>query len=331
MTRLLALLAFWLAAPALAGVPGALFDDGRWRVLGVDAGGIPVTRGGAALGSFASLDFHHDLGAGFVRVLSLTDDGTLEPTLPPPGVPGATAVLGRYFECGGGLVAPLRFAALELPEQAKGGGSLELHGMLSNFDSLVGEKLKLLLAKPKSDVVRIELQFKLRATRDLCVDPERRDTQEEFRIVELRSRYLSPADHLSDLARYVKAIDVDCDVFGDCDFDRRSFCVPLENATGYVIDAPNRLRDREVQLFHTTSLPEPTPTLVIEMFSPSPGNVKPQGFVTASGEPGARNVSFWADWSDAKREYRAGRKLGRFRFALEAREPRDPSCDRTQN
>jgi hypothetical protein len=63
VTRLLALLAFWLAAPALAGVPGALFDDGRWRVLGMDAGGIPVTRGGAPLGSFASLDFRFALEA----------------------------------------------------------------------------------------------------------------------------------------------------------------------------------------------------------------------------------------------------------------------------
>jgi hypothetical protein len=327
------LLASLLAAPAPAhaGAPGLLLDDGGWRVLGVDAGAIPVSRGGAALGSFARLEFHYDLGAGFVRVLSLADDGTIEPALPPPGVPGASLVLGRYFECEGGLVGPLRFSALELPEQAKGGGNLELRGTLSNFDSLVGEKLKLVLSKPKADVVRAELQFKLRATRDLCVDPERRDTQEEFRIVEIASRYVSPANHLSDLARYVKAIDLDCDTFGDCDFDRRSFCAPLENTTGYVIDSPNRLRDREVQLFHTTSLPAATPTIVVEMFSPSPGDVKPQGFVTASADPNARNVSFWADWSDVKREYRAGKKLASFRFALEAREPRQPGCDRTQN
>ena len=44
-------------------MPGALFDDGRWRVLGVDAGGIPMTRGGAPLGSFASLDFRFALEA----------------------------------------------------------------------------------------------------------------------------------------------------------------------------------------------------------------------------------------------------------------------------
>lgn len=332
MRRLLPLLlSSLLAAPALAGAPALLFDDGGWRVLGVDAGAIPVSRDGVALGSFARLELRYDLGAGFVPVLSLAEDGTIEPALPPPGVPGATAVLGRYFECAGGLVGPLRFAALELPERAKGGGKLELRGTLSNFDSLVGEKLKLVLAKPKPDEVRADFQFKLRATRNLCIDPARRDTQEEFRIVELSSRYLSPANHLSDLARYVKAIDLDCDLFGDCDFDRRSFCAPLENATGYVIDSPNRLHDREVQLVHTTSGPAPTPTLVVEMFAPSPSNVKPQGFVTASADPDARNVSFWTDWSGSKREYRAGKKLGRFRFALEAREPREPGCDRTQD
>ena len=264
-------------------------------------------------------------------MLCLLADGTIEPSLPPPGVPGATAVLGRYFECGGGLTSPLRFVSLELPEKAKGGGRLELTGTLSNFDSLVSEKLKLALPPPKPDRVRVELQYKLRATRDLCVDPERHDTQEEFRIVELHSRYLSPAAHLSDLTRYVKAIDFDCDAFGDCDFDRRSFCAPLENVTGYVIDSPNTLRDREIGFFHTSNAPNPTPTLTIEMHRPHPGAVKPQGFVTQSADPEAMNVSFWADWADVKREHAQGKTVGSFRFALEANEPRDPSCDRRQD
>jgi hypothetical protein len=156
---------------------------------------------------------------------------------------------------------PLRRLA-QLPEKTKGGGRLELTGTLSNFDSLVSDKLKLSLPPPKADRVRVELRYKLRATRDLCVDPERRDTQEEFRIVELRTRFLSPAAHQSDLTRYVKAIDLDCDLFGDCEFDRRSFCAALENVTGYVIDSPNAARPEP---FHTSNTPDSAPTLTIEM------------------------------------------------------------------
>jgi hypothetical protein len=328
--RLLPLLCWLLAAPALAGGGTTLFDDGEWRAVGVGAGTMAVI-GNGAQGDFAALEFSYDLGAGFVPVLRLLDDGTIEPRLPPPGEPGATAVLGRYFECDGGLTGPLRFVSLELPEKAKGSGLLELTGTLSNFDSLVSDKLKIRLPRPKADRVRVELQYKLRATRDLCVDPERHDTQEEFRIVELRTRFLSPAAHQSDLTRYVKAIDLDCDLFGDCDFDRRSFCAALENVTGYVIDAPNKLRDREIGLFHTSNAPDPTPTLVIEMQKPHPGAVKPQGFVTQSADPNARNVAFWADWGDVKREHRNGKTVGSFRFTLEAEPPRNPSCDRRQN
>ena len=330
MKRLLPLLGWLLAAPALAGGGTTLFDDGEWRAVGVGAGSMSVI-GSGAQGDFAALELSYDLGAGFVPVLRLLEDGTLEPTLPPPGEPGATAVLGRYFECGGGLTDPLRFVSLELPEKTKGGGRLELTGTLSNLDSLVSDKLKLSLQPPKGDRVDVELRYKLRATRDLCVDPERHDTQEEFRIVELHSRFLSPAAHQNDLTRYVKAIDRDCDAFGDCDFDRRSFCAALENVTGYVIDSPNTLSDREIGLFHTSNAPDPTPTLTIEMRQPSPGSVKPQGFVVASADPNARNVAFWADWANVKREHQNGKTVGSFRFTLEASEPRNPSCDRRQD
>jgi hypothetical protein len=334
MQRWLPLLLCVLAGPAFAGIDSTLFDDARWRVIGVDAGGEPnpidVSTRDAALGAFAALDFQYDLGAGFVRVLSLAADGTIAPTLPPPAEPGASAVLGRYFECDGGLTDALRFVALELPDRAKG-GDLELRGTLSNLDSLVSDKLRLRVSQPRSDRVRIELRYKLRAARDLCVDPERRETEEEFRIVELHSNFLSPAAHWNDLTRYVKAIDVDCDTFGDCDFDRRSFCAPLANETGYVIDSPNRLHSREIGLFHTSSSPDATPTLVIEAFSPSPHAIRPQGFVTASADPGASNVSFWANWTEVNREHRLGRTVGSFRFALEAEPPSNPGCDRRQD
>jgi hypothetical protein len=332
--RWLVLLLCLLAPRAFAGADTTLFAEGPWRVIGVDAGGEPdpidVSTRDAALGAFAALAFEYDLGAGFVRVLTLAADGTIAPALPPPGEPGATAVLGRYFECGGGLTDPLRFVALELPDAAKG-GDLELRGTLSNLDSLVSDKLRLRVFQPRPDRVRAELRFKLRATRDLCVDPERRETEEEFRIVELHTRFLSPASHWNDLVRYVKAIDVDCDAFGDCDFERRSFCAPLENATGYVIDSPKGMRSRDLGLFHTASAPGATPTLLVEAFSPSPRAIRPQGFVTATDDPSTSNVAFWANWTDVKREHRLGRTVGSFRFELRAEPPSNPGCDRRQD
>lgn len=329
MTRFLLFVTWWLAAaPAFAGVGSTLLDEAGWRVIGLDAGGEPqpiaVARDDAALGDFAALEVWRDLGAGFTRVLVLAADGEIAPSLPPPSEPGAVAVLGRYFECGGGLTDPLRFAALELPARAKA-GTLVLRGTLSNFDSLVSEKLKLEVQVPSAERVRAVVSFRLRATRDFCVDPDRRDTEEEFRIVELQSRWVSVAEHWNDLVRYTKSTDVDCDLFGDCDVERISLCAPLE-APGYVIDDPNRLRDRDIELFHTTALPDPTPTLAISMQAPGPRDVKPQGFLEADGD-----VAVWADWVDVRREHHAGRKVGRFAFALEATPPRFPGCDRTQD
>ena len=86
-----------------------------------------------------------------------------------------------------------------------------------------------------------------------------------------------------------------------------------------------------MSLFHTTDAPAPTPTLELELRSPSPRNVKPQGFVTASGDPAERNVAFWADWVEVDGRYGAGRKLANFKFALEAEPPRRPGCDRFQD
>jgi hypothetical protein len=335
VTRLLLAVVWLLAAPAFAGAGAALLDDGRWRVIGQPAAAEPqpiavTSSSGAALGDFAALEVQHDLGGGFVRILVLEASGVLAPSLPPPGEPGAVAVLGRYFECGGGLTEPLRFAALELPERAKG-GVLELQGTLSNFDSLVSEKLKLEVQAPEAERVRVELSYRLRATRDFCVDPDRRETEEEFRIVELQSRFLSAAEHQNDLARYTKSTDVDCDTFGGCDFERVSLCAPLANVTGYVIDDPNRLRDRDIELFHTSTLPDATPTLAISMRAPSPNAVKPQGFVVQSDDPEARNVALWADWVKVRREHRTGKRVGRFAFDLVASAPRVPGCDRTQD
>jgi hypothetical protein len=326
-----ALLCCLLAGPALADT--TLFDDGRWRVVGVDAGAerlpIAVTQGGTPLGSFAALRFFGSLDGAFVPALTLFAGGTLEPVLPPPGVPGATAVLARYSDCDTGLTPPLRFVALDLPEKAKR-GHFDVRGTLSNLDSLESEKLRLRLLTPKPERVRVELRYRLEATRDLCVDREQSDATDEFRAVELVTQYLSPQQQLSDLTRYVKDVELDCDFF-DCDLDKVRFCAALENVTGPVIDSPKRLQGRDLDLLHSSSAPEPTPSLSLELRSPHPHEFRPQGAVTASDDPVARNVSFWADWVEVRHEYHAGKRVGKFRFALEAQAPRSRDCDRRQD
>lgn len=319
-----------LAAPAAAQV--TLLDDGRWRVTGVADAGAPqiaVSVDDVPTGTFAALRFAYAGDAGFDEVLVLRGDGTIEPSLP-GGVPGATATLGSYWDCDVGLVGPLRFVSLELPARSKKSGRLDLRGRLSNLDSLESEKLKLRIREPKPERVRVEFRYRLRATRELCIDRERRDTFEEFRAVELGASFLGPGVHTNDLARYVKDLRFECDFF-DCDVEKVTFCAPLVNQTGYVIDNPKRLDDRVLSLFHTSDAPAPTPTLELELLSPHPHNLKPQGFVTESSDPAERNVAFWADWVEVRGRYGAGRKLANFKFALEAEPPRRPGCDRTQD
>jgi len=319
-----------LAAPAAAQT--TLLDDGRWRVSGV-ADAVPpqvaVSVDGVPAGAFAALHFAYLGGGGSDEVLVLRGDGTLLPT-PPGGVPGASASLGSHWDCARGFVGPLRFVSLELPARSKKSGRLDLRGQLSNLDSLESEKLKIRIRTPKPERLRLELRYRLRATRELCIDRERRDTAEEFHVVDFTARFLEPSLHTNDLARYVKDLRLDCD-FLDCDLERVTFCAPLENQTGYVIDTPRRLEDRRLWLFHTSNAPAATPTLLLEARSPRPHDLKPQGFVTEGSDPAARNVAFWADWVEVRGRYGAGRKVGDFKLALEAEPPRDPGCDRTQD
>ncbi len=332
MKRLaLLLLGCLLAAPALAGVGSELFNDGKWRVVGIPPGVEPpiaVTHDKTALGDFSALQFFFEKGGVFVLVLTLSADGAIQPSVP-SGVPGGVATLARYFECETGLTDPLRFTAIELPKKTSN-DFMKLKGEASNFDSLVTDKLKIYVIRPEDNLMDVEFVYKLKTTRDICLDQNRDQTQETFRIAQLDSRFVSGANQLNDTARYTKNIDLDCDLFGDCDLDRIRVCSPISNTTEYLFDDPNRLADHRIELFHSTELPDPTPTLDLIMFNPGFNRVKPQGFVTQSADPFALNVSLWAYWVDVKQQYNANKTVGTFDFVIEADKPDVPGCDRTE-
>jgi hypothetical protein len=322
------MLSWALSAPAAAQV--TLLDDGRWRVVGVADDAAPqiaVSVDDAPAGAFGALRFAYADDLAFHEVLVLRGDGSIEPALP-GGVPGASASLGSYSDCERGPVGPLRFVSLELPARSKKSGRLDLRGQLSNLDSLQSDGLRIRIRPPKPERLRLEFRYRLGTTRELCID--RRDVEEAFQVVELAANFLGPGAHTNDLTRYVKDLRLDCDLF-DCEIDKVTFCAPLLNETGYVIDTPRRLESRVLSLFHTSDAPAPTPTLELELRAPQPHNVKPQGFVTESSDPAERNVAFWAAWVEVHGHYGPRRKLASFNFALEAEPPRRPDCDRVQD
>jgi hypothetical protein len=322
------MLGWALSAPAAAQV--TLLDDGRWRIVGVlddAAPQIAVSVDDAPAGEFAALGFAYADDLAFHEVLVLRGDGSIEPALP-GGVPGASASLGSYSDCERGPVGPLRFVSLELPARSRKSGRLDLRGQLSNLDSLQSDRFQLRIRPPKPERLRLEFRYRLLTTRDLCID--RSDVEEAFHVVELAANFLGPAVHSNDLTRYVKDLRLDCDLF-TCEIDKVTFCAPLVNETGTVLDTPRRLESRVLSLFHTSDAPAPTPTLELELRAPQPHNVKPQGFVTESSDPAERNVAFWAAWVEVHEHYGPRRKLASFNFALEAEPPRRPDCDRVQD
>ncbi len=329
--RLAILLGTWLLCAMSLFGDTTLVSSDDWLIIGTTDSGpnpsdIAVTVDKHPAGTFSEIDFYYNYSTnGFVRVLSIKGNGALQPTLPPPGASGAAFYLTSYWDCDQGLMPSLSIAQLAFKSKAKG-KMVDVKGALSNFDSLEADDLKLRLFAPESDNVRVDVQYGARATRDICVDETRAESEENFRVASMASTYLSADEHASDLARYTKVVDKTC-VFGHCVVERESVCVALQNLDGLLLPNPRRLGSSTMGLFHTNSVPVNTPNITIDFKSPSKGRIKPQGSVTASDDPEAENVSYWGNWSDVKPSYRAGKKVCKVRCTLEATPPREPSCD----
>jgi hypothetical protein len=329
-----------IAAICLAGVLAVqadtnLFDNGTWFIDGAtDSGPNPsdiiVTMDGGTVGAFSELKLYFNVpNVGTAQVFSIKGNGTLQPLLPPPGEAGGVFQMASYWDCEQGLIPPVVIQEIALPSSANKKGLLQMSGLISNLNSMQADDLILKFYPVETNSVRVRVSYQLKATRDFCVDQTKDDTQDEFRAVTMLSNYLSSEINENNQVRYVKITDKICSGVG-CVTKKKSYCADLINQDGYVINTPRRLGKPEMYLMHTAPAPRNTPTLIVSFRAPSKRSIKPQGYVTASSDPTAQNVSFWGDWVDVKHQYNANHNVGRFRFTLEIEPPQERNCDREQ-
>jgi hypothetical protein len=313
-----------------------LVTTASWTIDGaVDPGPNPrdimVSVDGKAAGTFSELKVYSTVASGVVaQVFSVKGNGMLQPALPPPGEVGGAFYLASYWDCAQGLVPPLAIVELNLKSKVGKNSPLQWRGKLSNSNSLESTSFSLKFYPPKTDSVQVDVRYRLVATRDFCVDATAADKPDTFRAVTMAANYISADAQDNDTLRYVRLLEKICLGFGICHTRSASFCAAFTNATGYVLAQSYRLGGQRLFLEHSQAVPRNTPTLAVFFQSPPRGRFKPQGFVTATDDPTAPNVSVWGNWSDAKTSYRAGKKLGQFRYSLEASTPKPLGCDRPQ-
>jgi len=335
--KLIRSLLILLAGAASALADTNLFNDGTWLIDGVTTPGtnarsINIVVDKQLVGEFSELKFYYDAGNGsFAQVFSIQGNGTWQPALPSPGEAGGVFRLASYWDCDQGFVGPMAVTELGWKTKAGKKGRLELTGKLSNSNSLAADKMKVTFLPVKTDQLRVDLDFQLRATRNFCVDLTRQEEQDQFRAVTMHSNFTSTNGYANDLVRFIKIKSKDCAGIYGCLTKKESFCIPLSSApAGYLVNSPRRLGESRMLLAHTTTAPRNTPSLAVQYTKPGQGRIKPQGFITPANDPSLENVEYWGNWVDVKSEYKARRQIGRFRVTLEATAPKLFNCDTEQ-
>lgn len=329
----------WFAAVAILGVAFAsstladttIYDDGTWRVVGADDLGpdpvpIALSVGGVPSGNFSELKVYRAFEGGMPQAFSVKGNGALLATTPPTGVFGGTFHLTQYWDCFDGPSPSLAFLALDIEPATGNARQLNARGRISNGDSLEASDLSLKFEVDNDSTARIDVRYTLYALRDLCLDPFRRELKDAFRAVRITSNYLSPTVHENDGVRVVGVVGKVCDCC-DCYKLSGSICSDFVNTTDYVYSSPIRLANETIFLLHSHIGPANTPTLKITVKSPSKKKLSVQGFVTETDDPNEENVEVWINWDKAKKNYRAGKKIGVFQFVLSARIPEPKNCD----
>lgn len=305
---------------------------GNWIVDGAvdpspDAREVNLVVDKVPVGTASELKvFYNFDGTNAMQIFSLKGSGVIQPSLPPPGEPGGLFLLTGYWDCDTGFMGSMAITDLEF--RTKGGGkTFIVRGKISNGDSLEAKDLQLKFSPPATNSISVEVQYRLKALRDICVDRTHHDAQEEFQVARMFSNFVSSETNQNDRLRLVKLDDRFCNPYSGCHVKKSSLCRDLVNADGYLFGSPRRLGKPALVLLHRTRLPRETPTLAIDFLSPSHNRIKAQGYTTQTNDPTALNVSIWGNWRSVKKGFKEGRTVRRFRYRLEARDPNDTSCD----
>lgn len=296
-----------------------IFEQGGWIVSGAtdtapNARKLRVRVQGQFVGKFSELKIARKTGAGdFPQVFSIKGSGAFRANLP-TGEFGGTFYGTGYWDCDAavGFVQNLFIKALDI--RLDTGRILKFQGKASNHDSLRAKAFTVRLSPPKNNRLRARVNYKLVATRALCIDAIRQQNHEGFRIARAASMYVSATTHDSDQARYT-------------DNSQKAVCANLKNENGFIFTNPMPLGQSNLLLVHTTAQPRNTPTLSIEFISPSFSRVTPQGYVTQTDDPDDDNVDLWGNWDAASAQYAAGQVIGNFEYMLEARAPSMAACN----
>jgi hypothetical protein len=330
-----------MAGVLVAALPAAaqtgLFDNGTWSLIGIEgvdpsAHKIAVTVDKQAVGAFSQLVLRYNFeNFGPSATCQISGEGPIRMLMPPPSAPGGHFELASYWDCTAGLVPGVAFTEIEFQTKGNAKRPLKATGKLSNFDSLEATKVKMQFPPADTNRVAFEMKYQLRATRDICVDVSGHDNQDEFRTATISANYLSAETNQNDLVRYTRIKDKKCDPYSGCHLSKETYCAPLLGESGYLFGSPRPMADPTLTLFHSSSLPLPTPSLAIDLNSPSRKSLKPQAFIAPVADTEVENIVVWANWLNVKKEYRARHKLSNFRVTLFARDPRKPSCDQTKD
>jgi len=312
-----------------------LVTNGSWVIDGTDDTGpnptnITMTVHRRAAGSFSKLVVSYDVGGtGVVTICTITGAGEIRMALPPPGEFGGSFFTTGYWDCDDGFIPTLLLTELDIRVKGGKNGTVEFKGKASNGTSMAAKDFSLKFYRPRPDLVRADVRYSLVATRDFCVDQTIHTNADNFPVIRMAANYLSGTEQDNDQLRYLKVTGRTC-VLGQCITDKESFCNDLVNQDGFIIDGGTRIGDPTIYFVHTQALPRITPTLEARILMPPHARIKAQGFVTASADPTAQNVGVWGNWMDAEARYRAGRKVGKFRYRLRVVPPRAFHCDHEQ-
>jgi hypothetical protein len=306
-----------------------LVSNKFWMVNGADdlatnASSISVSVKGRAVGGFSELAFSYNMGGtNVVPVCLVKGSGEIQMAVP-NGPFGGTFFLTGYWDCDAGYVPTMLISNLDI--RLKGSKALEMKGRIFNGVSMAAKDFQLTVFSPKADLMEAELSYTLTATTNFCVDDAVHTNRDDFQAVRMASNYLSPEANENNIARFVKVTSHIC-VLEYCSTTRKSFCYALSDADQLVVTNGSPILGGTMSLMNDGSTGTNTPTLTVKFMSPGAGSFKPQGTTSATLDPTAQNVNYWANWQRVKSPYKAKKKVLKLKYMLQVTPPQALSCD----